>query len=212
MVKPHADISDPRLVKALAHPLRVRILSVLDERTASPTEIADELGAPLGNVSYHVRKLASLGLIKLVKKTPRRGAIEHHYRANARSQITDRAWAEVPGVVKEAMVSAVLGEIASDIGAAGEVGFGRPDSHLTRAPLVLDGRGWKTLAAELEKLVARADRIEEESKERLVKSDGDGERRATLVSMLFESPAVPAAERAPARASRRARRKAAVLA
>jgi len=32
-------------------------------------------------VSYHVRTLAQLELIKLVKKTPRRGAIEHHYEA-----------------------------------------------------------------------------------------------------------------------------------
>ena len=59
----------------MAHPLRVQILSVLEQRVASPRELSDELEAPLGNVSYHVRTLSSLGLIKLVKKTPRRGAI-----------------------------------------------------------------------------------------------------------------------------------------
>src|SRR3954465_80381 len=60
-----SDIGDPRLVKALAHPLRVQILSVLEERTASPSDLAEELGAPLGNVSYHVRTLTDLGLLKL---------------------------------------------------------------------------------------------------------------------------------------------------
>ena len=65
-MRPDKDVTDPRLVKALAHPLRFRILTVLDERMASPSELAEELGAPLGNVSYHVRILASLGLIRLV--------------------------------------------------------------------------------------------------------------------------------------------------
>ena len=45
---------------------------------------ADKLAEPLGNVSYHVRTLADLGLIELVRKVPRRGAIEHYYRAPER--------------------------------------------------------------------------------------------------------------------------------
>ena len=64
------DINDPRLVKALAHPLRIRILAILEDRVASPSEIAEQLDAPLGNVSYHVRQLAELGLISLVRETP----------------------------------------------------------------------------------------------------------------------------------------------
>ena len=75
------DITDPRLVKALAHPLRIQILSILEERVASPSQIAEEIDAPLGNVSYHVRQLADLKLISLVKTTPVRGTLEHYYRA-----------------------------------------------------------------------------------------------------------------------------------
>ena len=103
-LKPITDINDPRLVKAMAHPLRVQILSVLEQRVASPRELSDELDAPLGNVSYHVRTLSSLGLIKLVKKTPRRGAIEHYYEARGRAVVTDKAWAEVPDIVKRALL------------------------------------------------------------------------------------------------------------
>jgi DNA-binding transcriptional ArsR family regulator len=88
-MKPRSDISDPRIIKAVTHPLRIRILAALDERTATPSELARELGAPLGNVSYHVRQLAGLGLIKLVKRTPRRGAVEHHYKAVGRPRIAD---------------------------------------------------------------------------------------------------------------------------
>lgn len=69
------------VVKALAHPLRVEILRILDEGRASPIELSRRLEAPLGVVSYHVRVLSELGLIRLVKRTARRGAIEHHYAA-----------------------------------------------------------------------------------------------------------------------------------
>ena len=65
-MKQITEIDDPRLVKGLAHPLRIRILRVLQDRVASPSEIAEEIEAPLGNVSYHVRFLARVGLIRLV--------------------------------------------------------------------------------------------------------------------------------------------------
>jgi DNA-binding transcriptional ArsR family regulator len=71
---------DGKLATAIAHPLRHRLLTILNERVASPTELADELGERLGNVSYHVSVLADLGLLELVRMTSRRGAIEHHYR------------------------------------------------------------------------------------------------------------------------------------
>src|SRR5947209_9132105 len=114
-MKPQSDLSDPRIIKALTHPLRIAILSALEQRTASPSELADELGAPLGNVSYHVRQLAAFGLIKLVKKTPRRGAIEHYYEAVGRAEISDAAWADTPQIVKEALVSGTLADIAASV-------------------------------------------------------------------------------------------------
>src|SRR5215216_8183308 len=73
-VKPVTNISDPRYVKALSHPLRVRILALLQERTASPRELADWLDAPLGTVSYHVRTLHDCGMIELVRESQVRGA------------------------------------------------------------------------------------------------------------------------------------------
>lgn len=82
-MKPLSNVTDPRVVKALAHPLRVEILGALEHRTASPNELADELDAPLGNVSYHVRQLAAAGLLRLVRETPRRGAVEHYYCLDA---------------------------------------------------------------------------------------------------------------------------------
>ena len=180
-------LNDANLVRALAHPLRARVLGILEERRASPRELADELGAPLGTVSYHVRTLAQLKLIKLVKKTPRRGAIEHHYEAVGAAQVSDRVWAETPAIVKNAMVRSALGDIARSVNAAAALGgFNRADAHLLRTHLTLDEQGWRELADALMELDARARTIEAESDERLRKTDHEGERRSTLVTMLFE--------------------------
>jgi len=51
-----ADV-DQRLIKALGHPLRMSVLAILNARVASPSELAKELGEPLGNVAYHVKIL-----------------------------------------------------------------------------------------------------------------------------------------------------------
>jgi DNA-binding transcriptional ArsR family regulator len=185
----HTDITDPRVIKALAHPLRVHILGLLEERTLSPSEIADEIGAPLGNVSYHVRQLAQLNLIKLVRKTPRRGAIEHHYRAHARPHVPDDAWGELPEIVKQAMVGARLGQLSQEINhAAASNGFNRGGSSLTRTPMRLDEEGYAELGEAINAFLNKADEIHAQASKRLAKVDHDGGGiAATLATMFFES-------------------------
>ncbi len=212
-VKPRDQIIDPRLIKVLAHPLRVRILAILEQRVASPSEIAVELEASLGVVSYHVRRLEALGLIKLVRKTPRRGAVEHYYRADAQHHIPDEAWAQVPDIVRRAMAGATLGEISARVNAAAaEGGFSRDDAHLSLTKMALDEQGWRAISKELAKLLERVDRIQAESHERLRKDDHAGERKAMVSMMLFESAdvsaptdGVPAKKRRAPRARPRAR-------
>src|SRR5690349_11388114 len=87
---------DEGLLKAISHPLRHRLLSMLDGRTASPNELARELGMPLGRVSYHIRLLADLGAIELVDTQPRRGALEHFYRAVTSAWFGEGDWARLP--------------------------------------------------------------------------------------------------------------------
>jgi DNA-binding transcriptional ArsR family regulator len=182
------DINDPRLVKALAHPLRIRILAILEDRVASPSEIAEQLDAPLGNVSYHVRQLAELGLISLVRETPVRGTLEHHYRAEIRPRITDKAWSSAPDIVKHATVSATLSQVGAGVNrAAAEGGFTKDDAHLSRIPLVLDADGWREIAGELNSMLDRVEKIQRASNKRLLKQNHDGELRGELVMMLFET-------------------------
>jgi DNA-binding transcriptional ArsR family regulator len=84
--------SEARLPKALSHPLRAQALTILNERVASPSEIAETLGAGLEHVGYHLRVLRDLGCIELVDTVRRRGFTEHYYRAVERPYLTDREW------------------------------------------------------------------------------------------------------------------------
>ena len=76
------DDGAQRALAALSHPTRMRILDYLQVHDrASPVEMSAAFGMPLGSVAYHARRLESLGDPRVVKRTQRRGAIEHHYAA-----------------------------------------------------------------------------------------------------------------------------------
>ena len=187
-MKPRSDISDPRVIKALTHPLRVEILRALEERVASPSELADEIGAPLGNVSYHVRQLHALGLIKLVKKTPRRGAIEHHYKALARAPISDAAWADQPSAVKDSVVGSSLGQLGEAVNAAASGGgFTRAGAQLLREEFPLDEKGFQDAAKELARTREKLVKIRDDAARRIDKAGGEPQP-ANVVLMLFQAP------------------------
>jgi DNA-binding transcriptional ArsR family regulator len=189
VTKPIDNISDPRYVRALSHPLRVRILAILEERTASPLELARILRADLGVVAYHVRTLRSLGLLTLVRETKVRGATQRHYKAIERPRISDDAWAQAPPIAKQALVDATLQQVADYArGSAAAGGFDRPDAHLTRTALRLDREGWERLARALNVVLAEVAEIEEDVRRR--RSAGGEEHELEhvgLVMMLFEA-------------------------
>lgn len=187
-MKPITNIDDPRYVKALGHPLRVRILAILEERTASPVQLSHMLDVSIGVVSYHVRTLHKFGLLKLERTRPVRGAVEHYYRAKERPRVSAEAWATASPIAKQALLGATLQQIAEYVqqsGAAG--GFDHPDAHATRTALRLDERGWQELAAACAKLLEQVARIEASAKKRLDKSDCDNIKDVGLVVMMFEA-------------------------
>jgi DNA-binding transcriptional ArsR family regulator len=216
-VKPITDIDDPRYLKALAHPLRIRILAMLAERSASPVQLAAKLDASLGTVAYHVRTLHGLGLVELVDTRQRRGATEHYYRARAHPRFSDAAWAGLAAVDKQRMLSAMLQQVGQFVSASAAAGgFDRTESRITRSSMRLDERGWAELAEATKRWLAEADGIEEEARARLGDdrgADGHGNGRAAvdvgLVLMLFEampfSDQPPEASRSRNRRGRRSR-------
>jgi DNA-binding transcriptional ArsR family regulator len=183
------SIDDPRYVKAMSHPLRVRILAMLDERKASPNQLSGWLGASLGTVAYHVRTLEQLGLIELVDETRVRGAVEHHYRAKERPLVTVEGWAEASPIAKQAAVGSsldVIAEYAKSSAAAG--GFDRADAQLRRALVRLDARGFAQLSKACDKLLAQAEKIEQAAAARIAKDPhADDIVEAGLGLLLFEA-------------------------
>jgi DNA-binding transcriptional ArsR family regulator len=160
------------------------MLTVLNQRIASPSELADELEEPIGNVSYHMRTLADLGMVELVRTEPRRGAVEHYYKAIERPHLPAQDWATLPPSVRRSFADTTGRQVVDDLTAAAKSGgLERDGVRLNRLELQLDQKGWDELGKLLDDVSQRIEKIAAKSADR--KSDGDSiPGRAVL--MLFE--------------------------
>jgi DNA-binding transcriptional ArsR family regulator len=187
---------DQRLVKALAHPLRVEILIILNERMASPNELSKELDEGLSQVSYHVKVLKDFECIEMVKTEPRRGAVEHYYRATARAFLTDKDWRKLPDSIKPGMSASFVKMLIDDVLEALQGGSfdARNDRHISWTPGTVDEQGWKESVDLVNETLDRVMKIHSESAKRLAKSDEEG-IPATVALLHFEglSPGAKAA-------------------
>jgi DNA-binding transcriptional ArsR family regulator len=196
-----ASAVDSRLAKALAHPLRVQLLAALNEGVASPNELAKKLGEPLTNVSYHVRMLHDLGCIELVETEPRRGALEHYYRAIVRPFFGERDWKKLPKNARGSISDAVLQLVWDDAAEAIKGGLfdERDDRHLSRSVLVVDEQGWRELQDVLAETLDRAMQIQADSASRASKdADAEGTFNANLVMITHPTPSSAKDTTAPA--------------
>ncbi len=75
-------MSEQELVRlrSLAHPLRLRMLSLLTASAMSAAELARELDITHANASYHLRLLADAGLVVVESKEKIRGGTAKRYR------------------------------------------------------------------------------------------------------------------------------------
>ena len=177
--RPPGETSEARIAKALAHPLRARILQRLGERIASPGDLAVELDAPLGVVSYHVRMLRDYDCVELVRTEPRRGALQHFYRATARPNFEEQQWRTLPSGLRGELSGETIQTVIDDLAAAADAGMLEdPELVLTRTPLELDERGRKKLNKLLARTLEQALAIASESAAR-----GD-EKFATELAIL----------------------------
>jgi DNA-binding transcriptional ArsR family regulator len=202
-----ASAVDSRLAKALAHPLRVQLLAALNEGVASPNELAKRLDEPLTNVSYHVRMLHDLGCIELVETEPRRGALEHYYRAVVRPFFGDRDWKRLPRNARGSISDAVLQLVWEDAAEAIKGGLfdEREDRHLSRSVLSIDEKGWHDLHDLLAQTLDRAMQIQADSASRASKN-GDEAFNVNLVMMTHPTPSTAKETTAPSSGTRRRRR------
>jgi DNA-binding transcriptional ArsR family regulator len=77
-------LTSPAQVKALSHPVRTTILSLLHERAATVSELARALERPKSTVAHHVKVLADAGLVRVVRTRRVRAIEERFYGRTAR--------------------------------------------------------------------------------------------------------------------------------
>jgi DNA-binding transcriptional ArsR family regulator len=180
---PEFEGVDVRLVKA--HPLRQRILFECTERAASPSELADAWGESRSGVAYHFRVLTDLGAIELVGEERVRGSVKHFYRTVLRPLFEDEQWASVPVELRRSAFAAVIRRIGDDIASAARSnGFDHPETHVSRAPLNLDGEGFAEVTSLLSDVVRRILEIDAEAAERRARGEVDEPPIATELAVL----------------------------
>jgi DNA-binding transcriptional ArsR family regulator len=87
---PDYDLADrialtmPSQVRAIGHPLRTTILSLLHERAATVTELAAAVDRPKSTVAHHVKVLTEAGLVQVVRTRRVRAIEERFYGRTAR--------------------------------------------------------------------------------------------------------------------------------
>ena len=64
-MKREVEVRDPRALRALAHPIRIRLLGLLRrEGPLTATEAGRRIDESSGSASYHLRQLARFGLVE----------------------------------------------------------------------------------------------------------------------------------------------------
>ncbi len=182
---------DPKLMRAMLHPTRVRIVAEINKPGCilSPRKFSDTVeDISLSNASYHFRQLEELECIELVEAVPVRGATEHFYRASRRMLFDVEEWSALPAIFKAGSAARALSDFLLAAREAIEAGTfeSRDDSHLSWTTMRLDERGWckgsAIVADALEKLL----QLEEECKPRI--EAGAEQLDATFGLGMFESP------------------------
>jgi DNA-binding transcriptional ArsR family regulator len=162
------------LVKALNHPVRVKALTILTEKTASPKEIAAQIDTPLSNVSYHVRVLDELGLVEIVEEESVRGSVAHFYKAVERPLIDNPDWEKLSPKVRSAFSGYVIETLMTDAATSLAAGVfdRRDDRHLSRTSLILDEKAWRKVSEIQAKALNQILKEQAAAAERLRKAGG----------------------------------------
>ena len=187
---------DERLAKAMAHPLRMKILEILNRRVSSPREVAEDLGEKLGDVGYHFRMLREYGVIELVRTEQRRGAVKHFYRATSRAMLDNTQWERLPLTARRQLFGSALDQIWKHVEQACDAdGFDRPDAHVSWTRFDLDEKGYTAMRKLVDQTLEKALAIQAQAIDRRAKGkDGASGVTSEFVLMHFLPDGEPATQ------------------
>jgi DNA-binding transcriptional ArsR family regulator len=173
----------------VSHPIRCRALTILADREASPVEIGRELGMDPSHIAYHVKVLLAEGLIELTEETPRRGSIEHRFRATFVPELSDDEYAALSPEQRNRYSRDIFCLAAADASCAFSAGsYGdRHDHHISRTPLQVDEEGWSELRDLFESTLRQLYEIKREAGDRLTEGGIKG-TSVLAFNTFFELP------------------------
>lgn len=178
-----ARAAERRISHAVNHPVRLDALSILIERQASPKEIAKALQVSLGTASFHVAELLADDAIELVKTMPRRGAVEHYYRAKQRPEVSDDEWRKMPKPARRKLAAILLQAIIAE--GLASLRNGKMDTdddlYLVWKVVKLDVRGRKEVADLHAEMLSRLEAIREQND---LRAADDGDTEVRIVAMM----------------------------
>jgi len=165
---------DKQVISGMKNPERTQILVLLGERAACAREIADELDLPKHKVSYELKALKKLKLVKVSGEKKVRGVYERYYVAVKTTYLNPSEWPNIPDGVKGKMRGSLLSLLVNDAVAAvaADTYDSMPNAHMSWMPMLLDEQGWHEVIDLLLEAMERVLRIKAKSKERLNGSPG----------------------------------------
>ncbi len=181
---------DPRLAKAIAHPMRVEILVELQKAPMSPNEYVNQFGGGLANVAYHFRELAKMDCLVIVDTQPRRGATEHFYEVAKRALFDEHDFAALPAPLRGGFDASIFSTFMQQGQQALEASTidSQDNKHLTWQTLRLDKEGFDKLMDRLMEVFKQAG-VEQLASEARIEKSGETPLYSTLGMFGFESPA-----------------------
>lgn len=185
-----------RLIAAVSHPIRVRAMTILNERVASPASIAQAINLDTnleiepGLVSYHVKALVKAGLVEMVRTGQVRGATEHFYRAVERPLLYTDDWADLSQPDRQEWSELAMSLVILDAVRAFESKTfdRRTDRYFTRMPMSLDQEGWEALSKAQDEMLQRAFDIQAESDARRRESEEEPIQAISVMTTFEAAP------------------------
>lgn len=96
----------------MSHPLRAKLLAMLNTKPASSSELEILLGdVHLSNISYHVRELLDFKLIEPVRTEQVRGATKTVYRGTTKMELDNEAWLKLSTEAKDGISIEAVKEV-----------------------------------------------------------------------------------------------------
>ncbi len=144
-----ADEQDRAQLRALAHPIRLRMLSLLTASALTAAEIARELELTHANASYHLRQLHAAQVIDIVGEERIHGGIAKRYRHH--SSTGDDRPKTTPAdrrPTREHLL--VYAAMAAELQRRAATMRRGPHNHLTDAELWIDPSAWAGIRDQIE--------------------------------------------------------------